>query len=261
MSFCGVEKPPLTEGWDVSSQARASSPASAATMTTGSSRRPMVETDEASDVYIANALKNMSIKERDELYHELHGVADMIEETPALLAESFQKLKKELSVQSSKTFVGGLNCRPFQSAEEQNYHYVHSEFLYKAFLRSERFDVKAAAKRMIRFYEYKLKSFGEESLCKDITQKLLSEQDLKIYRNGFSQALPSRDAIGRAICVLFPTLTAGFGTPARMVRRRNQQREYFTQSAENLTKASHTFSLFFVLGTSHYVPELECDTR
>jgi hypothetical protein len=222
MSFCGDENPNSqhpTEDSDVTSSSQDHGdpgvPAPASTNTT----RPLREETDESDLYIANALQHMSIQERDDLYHELHGVADVIEETPAFLADSFQKLKEELSVQINKTFVGGLNCRPFQLAEEQNYNYVHSDFLYKAFLRAERFDVKAAANRMIRFYEYKLKSFGEESLCKDITQKLLSEQDLKIYRTGINQVLPCRDSMGRAIVVLFPTMTSGFGTGDRMVRK------------------------------------------
>ena len=183
-------------------------------------KRVPPETADESDSYIADALKSMSLRERDDWYHELHGVADVIEETPTLLEKSIQALKEELVVQTSKTFVGSLNCRPFQMAEQKQYDYVHSEFLYKAFLRAERFDAVEAAKRMIRYFVYKYKSFGEEHLCHDITQELLSEQDLKVYRHGYIQVLPYRDAMGRAILANFPcvTLEHRIGSTDRMVR-------------------------------------------
>ena len=72
-----------------------------------------------SDYYIAEALKSMSLQERDVVYHEVHGVADMVQESPAFLQESFARLKRELSKQTRKKFVGSLNCRPFLKAQKK----------------------------------------------------------------------------------------------------------------------------------------------
>lgn len=206
-------------GWDVTGEGSSDScNFSSKSGAHGPFSQPLGNVIDDSDAYIAEALHNMSTEQRDHLYQELHGVVDMIEETPDFLSASFAELRQELEVQTSKTSASGsLNCRAFLLAEKQNSGYVHSEFWYKAFLRAERFDVKAAAIRMIRFYDYKESAFGEDNLCTEVTQELLSPDDMKVYRKGFSQILPCRDAAGRSIQILFPNLTKDFGTPDRMV--------------------------------------------
>lgn len=169
-----------------------------------------------SDAYIADALQNMTLQERDSLYHELHGVADVVHETSGFLKECFRKLRFEL--QKTSTHPSGMNVRAFLVAEHEDFSYVHSKFHYKAFLRAERFDAKAAAIRMIRFFEFKSQAFGFQNLCKDITQDMLSEEDLQAYQEGVNQVLPCRDKMGRCICVMFPNLASVLGTPDRMVR-------------------------------------------
>ena len=145
---------------------------------------------------------NMSLKERDDLYHELHGVAQEVRETPEFMALKFQELRAALSevlIQNSPS-----NCQGFLDAEAQNSQHVHSKRHYKMFLRAERFDAKAAAIRMLRFFNFKRRNFGVENLCRDITQDLLSAQDMEAYRQGFQQLLPWRDRAGRAISMVFP---------------------------------------------------------
>ena len=175
------------------------------------------EATDDTDAYIADALHHMTIQERDFLYHELHGVADVVEESPEFLMESFKELHRELKRLSAQP-SSSLDVRPYLAAVKPDRAYTHSEFHFKAFLRAERFDVKAAAMRMIRFFDYKEQSFGPDSLCKDVTQDMLSAEDLQVYRKGFMQVLPCRDIMGRCICIMFPRLTSGFGTPERMVR-------------------------------------------
>jgi hypothetical protein len=164
--------------------------------------------------YIAEALKNMSIEDRNQVYHEVHGVDVPIEETPELLVDAFQKLMNALEV-AKKDRVGDVG--PFQLAEDLDHDYVHSPFYYKAFLRAERFDANRAAIRMIRFYAMKRDCFGNANLCKDITQDLLSEDDLKCLSRGFNQILPWRDQSGRCLFLNLPHLTK-YETPEMLVR-------------------------------------------
>lgn len=48
------------------------------------------------DSMIAGALNKLSLRERDQVYNELHGVDDIIEETPQLLLEKFEALDSKL---------------------------------------------------------------------------------------------------------------------------------------------------------------------
>lgn len=156
-----------------------------------------------SQSYIADALKNMSLEERDEVYHEVHGVADVIDETPELLRDSFESLRKELSRLSAASTSSFVSCDAFRAAEKQDPGFVHSTRMYKIFLRAERFDVPKAAVRMIRYFEFKRKAFGEQQLCKEIQQDMLSADELTYLRKGFVQILPTRDRTGRCITISF----------------------------------------------------------
>ena len=70
------------------------------------------------------------------------------------------------------------------------------------FLRSDWFDVAKAAKRLVTFFDSKLKLFGEEKLVKRITYEDLDKDDRESLSTGSSQVLPSTDRSGRGIVFL-----------------------------------------------------------
>eukprot|EP00934_Nitzschia_sp_Nitz4_P003948 Nitzschia sp. Nitz4//scaffold90_size81538//688//2245//NITZ4_005309-RA/size81538-processed-gene-0.29-mRNA-1//1//CDS//3329559981//3938//frame0 len=155
------------------------------------------------DAYIADALHSLSLKDRDVVFHQVHGVAHEVEETPELLTESFVKLKETIRKCLSNCSGYGDG---FRQAEQMDFEYVHSERFYKMFLRAERFDVEAAAVRMIRYFDFKLFAFGKDLLCEDLRQSMLTPADMDHFKKGFLQTVPQRDRTGRIITVAFPPL-------------------------------------------------------
>jgi hypothetical protein len=73
-------------------------------------------------------------------------------------------------------------------------------------LRADDYDPYKAALRLVRHFESKLNLFGEELLCKDITQDDLDEETLKCLYSGWIQDLPVRDMAGRVVNVAFKKL-------------------------------------------------------
>jgi hypothetical protein len=159
------------------------------------------EKDET-DAYIANALKRMSLQERDVVYHEVHGVADVIDEEPAFVEKSFRQFQEELFKFKSDPYMAS---QAINLAESRSPDFVHNPKNCLRFLRAERFNPKRAAARMIRFFDLKMVLFGASKLCKDITLEDFSLSDLEDFRKGFVQILPWRDRTGRPVVILFPS--------------------------------------------------------
>jgi hypothetical protein len=165
------------------------------------------------DTYIANALNQLTMKERDHVYHELHGVSDVIEETPQFVAEHVEALGKELYLLKERH----KKASAYLLAESISLDYVNNRALRLKFLRAESFDVGKAAERMMRFFDLKLYLFGKDKLCKDITMKDLDSDDIATLKSGFMQLLPVRDRAGRAIFTLLPSYQT-YAVAENMVR-------------------------------------------
>jgi hypothetical protein len=152
-----------------------------------------------SDALIANALRSLSLEERDKLYNDIHGVADTIDETPELVAQSLLELQEELVELRSH-----ISSEAFDLAQSKDPDFVHNRQFQLRFLRADCFDSKMAAARMIQYFEVKQRLFGENKLCKEITYDDLNDDDRQALRKGYIQVLPERDRAGRAILVAFP---------------------------------------------------------
>mmetsp|Transcript_41670 Transcript_41670/g.100357 ORF Transcript_41670/g.100357 Transcript_41670/m.100357 type:complete len:354 (+) Transcript_41670:1-1062(+) len=74
------------------------------------------------------------------------------------------------------------------------------------FLRSNRYDSKAAADQMIKFFELKKFLFGAEKLAKDIVIQDLNADDKKCLEEGCCQLLSTKDAINRSFILFLPGL-------------------------------------------------------
>jgi hypothetical protein len=156
--------------------------------------------DDNVDAFISSALGKLSLQERTTVFHELHGVDEPIRETPEMIEGHLSQLDTSLN-----NLVKSLPERDTQAycqAVLRDSEHVRSFRL--AFLRAERFDVKQAAARFLRFWGMKKRLFGEEKLGATITLKDLSKDDMKTVRSGYMQLMPGRDRAGRAIAVLLP---------------------------------------------------------
>jgi hypothetical protein len=115
------------------------------------------------DALIADALKNLSLKDRERVYHDVHGVADAIEETSDFAANCLSQMQEQLIALREDT-NSRLPCQAIQLAEQQDEEFVNDPKLRVMFLRAEHFHAKRVAARMIRFFDLKLLLFGESKL-------------------------------------------------------------------------------------------------
>lgn len=150
------------------------------------------------DEVLVKELNEMSFQEREALSSEIHGVNDIIKETPEFVAERLGTLFTELS---------NIRHKPaYDHALKQNPACVRSKSFNLMFLRSECFDASNAASRMVRFFEGKLKHFGPGSLTRSLTIEDLGDDDRACLDVGAIQWLPERDRAGRAVLCDFQNL-------------------------------------------------------
>jgi hypothetical protein len=153
--------------------------------------------EDRSDASIANALNQMSLKERDKVYCDLHGVAEDMVEDSEFVERKLEELQHEVDR------ISPSNSKAFRLAEFQSPIFVNNRKIRLRFLRAEAFDSRKAATRMMRFFDFKLVLFGEDSLCRDLTYFDLSNEDQTALKTGFTQRLPERDRAGRVVIVHF----------------------------------------------------------
>ncbi len=161
------------------------------------------------DNLIAKELTGLSVVDREKVFFDLHGVSGEENETPAMIEASLQLLQKELDVVEV--------CHGYKKALAMDPTYVQNQTFLLKFLRADRFDPHAAAKRLTKFFDYKLDLFGEDLIVKDITQADLDDQDLDSLYNGMGMDLPFRDPAGRLV---FFQLARSVNVPVRALLRK-----------------------------------------
>ena len=160
---------------------------------------------------IAAELTRLSMQEREDVLHDLHGVASSTPETPESIHTALNalhnELKKQCTFTSDYTDTGTtstITSTPSKSAyqmalQSDNPSYVLDPAFGLLFLRSEHFNVSAAAQKLSRFLQMKLDLFGPSKLCRSITLDDLGPEGVAALENGHFQLLPLRDRSGRAI--------------------------------------------------------------
>ncbi|CAJ1965277.1 unnamed protein product [Cylindrotheca closterium] len=156
--------------------------------------------DDKIDSLIANALNQLSLDERETVYHEMHGVDEVIKETPKFVQSSLDRLEMELE----RIKLTHRRAIAYRMAEEMSPDFVSNQTLRMKFLRCEKFDIQKTSERFLRYFDCKLQFFGREKLCKDITLQDLDKDDIKALKAGYMQILPIRDRAGRAVWIALP---------------------------------------------------------
>lgn len=166
------------------------------------------------DALLAKALNDMSIKERERCYYDIHGVSDvLINETPKFLEEKFAELDVELAKITKKK-------KAYLLAHGQDKEYTSCRKLRLKFLRAESFDVRNAADRFFLYFEEKLKLFGSELLAKKIMQRDLDADDRQYLESGVGQLAPQRDCAGRCVFVWIMTNGHNNGTDEQIANNK-----------------------------------------
>ena len=96
---------------------------------------------EVDDKLIVEELNGLTFEERNRINDEVHGVADLVEETPELITASLKSMGEELAKvpkKNRKALDRAIFLRPCLPSDDK---------FHVMFLRSERFDpIQAAAK-------------------------------------------------------------------------------------------------------------------
>jgi hypothetical protein len=154
------------------------------------------------DKILSSKLNSMSMEERTQGIHELHGVADEEVETPETLDSRLQEMAKVVHYfPSEDTFV-------YRLAVEMDKEYV--EGIKLLCLRAEKYDSEKAARRLVAFFLFKQQLFGDEKLGRDITLADFQGEDKVGLNNGPVQLLQQRDRAGRAIIIIVGTAGSEF---------------------------------------------------
>lgn len=169
------------------------------------------ETYIAANERISEEHHKLSYNERNMICEEIHGVAcHAREESPDLLRSSLALLSLELEdlVQLDKLDKKNDNTSPFLSTGFQlSRHsatagtYVNNPEFQLRFLRSENFDARKAAIRLMKFMNFVMEIFGVHALFRPIKLTDFKRQDLKVLQTGWLQVLPFRDRSGRKVFI------------------------------------------------------------
>jgi hypothetical protein len=198
------------------------------------------------DALIAKQLNKLSINEREHVIMDIHGVAELVKETPKLIDESLSLMLQEVdhllvAARQKHQHAAGSNFRgttaqhsfsgyhregslvpqyPTTTAYERALERLDQEEVISrnscpsncptksiaspdfrlSFLRAERFKPKAAAERMVRYFEEKERLFGVDLLTRDIRITDLDSESWGYLSCGRIQ-LAGKDTQGRSILI------------------------------------------------------------
>jgi hypothetical protein len=147
---------------------------------------------------LATELNQLSSVEREKVYHDLHGVADVVEERPEFVDKCLADLECEICrLEDDKK-------NAYEMAKKVNPEYICGRGFRLKFLRAEHFVSKNAATRLVGFLEEKLELFGPKPLARELLLTDLNQDDMVLLRSGYFSIVPLRDRAGRVVTVIIP---------------------------------------------------------
>jgi hypothetical protein len=153
----------------------------ASSFSTAAPPRAPQSDDHVIETGLAEEMNALTVAEREQVYDEIHGVADVIEETPQFVSTSLFKMREELARLPRRSRII-LDRAVFLKPG-----IVIDDRFHMMFLRACRFDPKEAAHKMSRFFVHKLELFGDEKLVQDITLDDLGEYEMQHMYDGVIQ--------------------------------------------------------------------------
>lgn len=157
------------------------------------------------DALVAKQMAELSMKDREKVYFDIHGVADEIPETPEFIDNKLQEFDYEFKQLISPSSSSNPDwVKAYELAYSLSPDYVSNRAFRLSFLRADLFDPAQAAQRFARHWQAKLELFGPEALVQSITQdEHLTPDSIEALYSGLSQYLPLRDRAGRLVVVSF----------------------------------------------------------
>ena len=181
------------------------------------------------DVLLASDLNKLSFAEREMINDEIHGIGvereysirhGVVEETSAMLEESFRALAEELEKlrqgghapafdrcqQLLREEAAAQNETPNESKKKKTKTkptpcYVNEQDFRILFLRCERFDIAKAARRLCAYMDFTRDLFGDKVLRRRIRLSDMTDSEIDHIEKGYTQLVPGRDRAGRRVYV------------------------------------------------------------
>ena len=161
------------------------------------------------DTLLANELRQMDFKTRDEVQEELHGVRMLAkEEFPEMIELSMRRLEEELNRTPTK--------EAYDESQQHPNTYVNTYAFRLKFLRAEVFAIKATAKRMVLFLDMMKEYYGPEALVRPPRLSDFGNDEMELLKSGGEQILPSCDRSGRRILVFIGAHGKGYSVYSRV---------------------------------------------
>lgn len=146
------------------------------------------------DSIIAAEISKLSVEDREKAYLDIHGVPQLIDESPDLIQARLLEMEDALE--------GLPNREAYDLAISMDAEYVMNGEFRLRFLRADLFNAKKAAIRFCRHFQLKMDLFGAEKLALDITQDDLEKETMDLLYSGYGRILPHRDQAGRLVNVI-----------------------------------------------------------
>ena len=105
---------------------------------------------------LAQDMAQLSVQERNTMFEEIHGVDGVVEEGPEFVEDKLARMKEEIQkIVHREAYNKAVLLSPTR---------VHSKQFCLMFLRSTKFDAKAAAAKIVAHFDFKSKLFGAEKV-------------------------------------------------------------------------------------------------
>jgi len=160
-------------------------------------------------------LEALSYDDQVRIEREKFGMIEYpVEETPELIALAMEELEEALSTMPAEK-------EAYETMLFIDPEYVQSEEFQLPFLRADLFNTSAAARRIVDYWEHKVRLFGTgKGLKRHISLLDLKEEDYRALQLSGTQLLPRVDEAGRAIIL--------------------QQSKYFSRTADSMVRTALT---------------------
>jgi len=145
---------------------------------------------------VVEGLNALSIKERENVYEEIHGIqnANTVEESPEMISRAVDDLLNHIEKMKRP------QKRAYELTRLMSPRFVRDQAFLLMFLRADFFDVAKAATRLVNNFQVKLDLFGVDRLAKHITWDDMDEDDRSSVLDCSSQYYPElKDNAGRAV--------------------------------------------------------------
>ena len=152
----------------------------------------------------------MSREEREKALDDVHGISNDTKEDPGFINLCLKEMDDHLSTMKAGT--------SYELAESLSPEYVQNPDFRLMFIRADFYVTKAAAERMIKFFDFKKRLFGTELLGREITLNDFDEDGMAVMKSGYAQISPYRDMSGRPIVLFVLEHKKNYQNPENLVR-------------------------------------------